>query len=273
MSKENELAKVQHVKGVIQRRKDQLIEALPPHIDPDRLMRVFTNAITRNQKLLQCTDLTVLTSLATCAAFGLEPNTPLGQCHIIPYKEVATFQMGYQGLIELARRAGTTIRVGTVYENDAFEMQCGTEPYLKHKPVTRGERGNVLGYYAIAHCPTGFPLFDYMTKAECIAHGKKYSKSFHKPDSPWQTNPDSMGMKTVVIKVCKYAPKSILAEWASVETRTGIDLNGISPVSALIDDDNTIDVQATESESDQVSETLDTVAQKLAADDGDVTKG
>jgi recombination protein RecT len=171
--------------------------------------------------------------------------------------------MGYQGLIELARRAGTTIRVGTVYENDLIDMECGTEPKLTHKPCIKGERGKVLGFYAIAHPPTGMPLFEYMTREECISHGRKYSKAFNKSDSPWQTAPDSMCLKTVVIRVCKYAPKSILAEWASVETRSGVDLQTISPASALIDDDGLIiDATASEPTGEPVTD-LDAIADKF----------
>jgi len=265
--------KVTHTKGLIEKRKTQLLEVLPKHIEPDRMLRVFQNAITRNRKLLECTDLSILTTLATCGAFGLEPNTPLGQCHIIPYKDQATFQMGYQGLIELARRAGTTIRVGTVHENDLFEMECGTEPKVIHKPCIKGERGKVLGYYAIAHPPTGMPLFEYMTKEECIAHGKKYSKAFNKPDSPWQTAPDSMCLKTVVIRVCKYAPKSILAEWASVETRSGVDLQTIAPASALVDDDGAIiDAVASEPTGEPVND-LDAIAAKFEPQPEPVEEG
>ena len=257
----NELkVKADHAKALIEGRRTQLLEVLPKHIEPNRMMRVFQNATTRNPKLLMCSDLSILTSLATCGAFGLEPNTPLGQCHIIPYGGQATFQMGYQGLIELARRAGTTIRVGKVCENDVFEMECGTEPKVIHRPCIKGERGEVLGFYAIAHPPTGMPLFEYMTKAECMAHGKKYSKAFTKSDSPWQTNPESMCVKTVVIRVCKYAPKSILAEWASVETREGINLDKISPASSLQDDDSVIDTTATEPEPGDIPKSLDDVA-------------
>ena len=263
MTKQELSTQVTHAKALIERRRTQLLEVLPKHVEPDRMLRVFQNAVTRNPRLLQCTDLSILTSLATCGAFGLEPNTPLGQCHIIPYKEQATFQMGYQGLIELARRAGTTIRVGTVYENDTFEMECGTEPRVIHKPCIKGDRGAVLGFYAIAHPPTGMPLFEYMTRDECIKHGRKYSRAFNKPDSPWQTNPDSMCIKTVVIRVCKYAPKSILAEWASVERREGINLDTIAPASALQDDDSTtFDVTATESDGEPAND-LDAVAAKF----------
>lgn len=262
----NEVAKVTHTKALIERRKTQLLEVLPRHIEPDRMMRVFQNAITRNKKLLECTDVSILMSLATCGAFGLEPNTPLGQCHIIPYKNEAQFQMGYQGLIELARRAGCTIRVGKVFANDAFEMECGTTPYLTHKPHFQGDRGEMIGVYAIAHAQTGLPIFEYMTVPECVAHGKKYSRAYSKNDSPWQTNPESMFLKTVVIRVCKYAPKSILAEWASVETRSGVNLDKIAPASALIDDDSHVyDVDA---ESVDAPTTLDAIAENIAPETG-----
>ena len=267
---EKAVAQVAHIKGLIERRKAQLLEVLPRHIEPSRMLRVFQNAVTRNPKLLECTDLSILTALATCGAFGLEPNTPLGQCHIIPYSKQATFQMGYQGLIELARRANTTIRVGMVHANDKFDMDCGTEPRLVHKPCFDGERGDVIGYYAIAHPPTGLPIFEYMSRADAMVHGKRYSKAFAKPDSPWKTAPDQMCLKTVVIRVCKYAPKAILAEYASADVP---DVGqGAAVASALVDGDSNVaepiwDTTAT------LTDTLDTLADELGGDDASPVDG
>lgn len=257
---------VTHVKALVERRRATLKELMPQTVEPNRMLRVFQNAITQNDKLLRCTDLSIITSLAKCGSFGLEPNTPLGQCHIIPYGGEATFQMGYQGLIELARRAGTTITCGTVHENDTVIAREGLHQDFDILYDIKKGRGEVIGVYAIAETRDGKKIWKYMSAEDCEAHGKKYSKAYGKKDkfgnftSPWQTNPLSMWLKTIVIQVCKYAPKAILAEWVTVESREGINLDKVVDQNSTIDDDNTFDITASEPEPGDIPKSLDDVA-------------
>jgi recombinational DNA repair protein RecT len=173
--------------------------------------------------------------------------------------------MGYQGLIELARRAGTTITCGTVHENDTVIAREGLHQDFDITYDIKQGRGEVIGVYAIAETREGNKLWRYMSIVECLDHGKRYSKAFTKPDSPWQTARIPMCLKTVIVQVCKYAPKSILAEWVEVETRGGMKLDTLTPSSALQDDDSPIyDVDATEPEPGK--RTLDDIAQENAQD-------
>lgn len=273
----SEAQNVAHCKAIIKSRKTQLLEVLPPHINPDRAFMVLMNAITRNKKLAQCTDLSILNALATCGAFGLEPNTPLGQCHIIPYRNKhnggkleANFQMGYQGLIELARRAGTTIRCGAIHENDEVLIREGFNEAFDISYSIFKPRGEIVAFYSMAITKEGIKIPKVMTKEECIEHGKRYSKTYNKQtgefsfDSGWRTAENPMCQKTVINQNCKYSPKSILAEWVDVERRTGIDLKDTTLANALVDDDdNTIDTQATEPTGGDAPIDLDAVADKF----------
>ena len=57
---------------------------------------------------------------------GLEPNTPLGQAYLIPYKNhgklECQFQIGYKGLIDMVYRNDNiqTVQAQCVYENDVL---------------------------------------------------------------------------------------------------------------------------------------------------------
>ena len=145
------------------------------------------------------------------AQLGLEPNTPVGQAYLIPYKnkgiQECQFQLGYKGLIDLAYRSGEIkdIQAHEVYENDAFEYEFGLEPKLKHIPATH-DRGEIIMYYAIFHMVNGGYGFEVMSKEDIINHAKKTSQSYDSSYSPWAKYFDEMAKKTVIKKCLKYAP-------------------------------------------------------------------
>jgi recombination protein RecT len=185
--------------------QDQIAKALPKVITPERFTRMVTTAVTQTPKLAQCTPQSFVGAMLTAAQLGLEPNTPLGQAYLIPYGNQCQFQIGYKGLIDLAHRSGElkNIEAHIVYENDDFDFEYGLEADLKHKPAM-SERGNPVWVYAIYRLKSGGYGFEVMSWDECLAHGKKYSKTFK--NGPWRTNPEEMAKKTMLKKVLKYAP-------------------------------------------------------------------
>ena len=141
------------------------------------------------------------------AQLGLEPGV-LGQCYLIPYGRECQFQIGYKGMIELLRRSGQLkdIYAYSVYENDEFEMTYGLDRDLKHKPNLQ-DRGNFIGCYCVAVLKDDARAFEYMTKEEIEAHGKKFSKTYG--NGPWKTDFEAMAHKTVVKKMLKWLPVSV----------------------------------------------------------------
>lgn len=182
-------------------------------MDPQRMVKLAIQIWTGNDKLAACTKSSFLAALITCAQFGLEPNTPLGQCYIIPYGKQATFQMGYQGLLNLAYRTGEykSIYVREVYKDDNFKVTYGIFEDLEHVPSEDGPADKELPthIYAVYHLKNGGYSFECWSWNKIIKHAKKFSKSYNKADGGWQTNPVAMAKKTVLIALLKYAPKSL----------------------------------------------------------------
>jgi recombination protein RecT len=147
----------------------------------------------------------------SAAQLGLEPNTPLGQAYLIPYKnkgvDEVQFQIGYKGLIDLAYRSGEVeiVQAQIVYKNDEFECQYGLEPKLVHKPADE-DRGDPIKVYAVFKTKSGGYGFEVMSMADVRNHAEKYSKAYSYAESPWKTNFEEMAKKTVLKKVLKYAP-------------------------------------------------------------------
>lgn len=183
--------------------------ALPSVMTPERFTRITMSALSANPRLQECTPQSFLGAMMTAAQLGLEPNTPLGQAYLIPFRNhgrmECQFQLGYKGLIDLAYRSGevSIIQAHTVYENDDFTYELGLDPKLRHIPA-KSNRGNPIAYYAMFKTKDDGYGFQVMSVEEVTAHGRKYSKSFS--NGPWQTNFDEMAKKTVLKKVLKYAP-------------------------------------------------------------------
>lgn len=204
---------------VIQAGAKQFATALPKHINSDRFVRIAITTIRQNPKLAQCNQESLLGALMVSAQLGLEPGV-LGQCYLIPYGRECQFQIGYKGMIELLRRSGQLkdIYAYSVYENDEFEMTYGLDRDLKHKPNLQN-KGNFIGCYCVAVLKDDARAFEYMTKEEIEAHGKKFSKTYG--NGPWKTDFEAMAHKTVVKRMLKWLPLSVeFLEMANKDEKT-----------------------------------------------------
>jgi recombination protein RecT len=199
------------MQSYIKSMEGEIKKALPSVITPERFTRMVLSAISVNPKLAQCTPSSFLGAMMSAAQLGLEPNTPLGQAYLIPYKnrgvDEVQFQLGYKGLIDLAYRSGEVelVQAHIVYENDDFTLEYGLEPKLVHKPADR-DRGEPIKVYAMFKTKTGGYGFDVMSMDDVRRHAEKYSQAYKSGFSPWKTNFEEMAKKTVLKRVLKYAP-------------------------------------------------------------------
>ena len=195
---------------LIKSMEGEIARALPSVLTPERFTRMVLTAVSSNRALQTCEPKSFLGAMMQAAQLGVEPNSPLGQAYIIPYRQKngevqAQFQLGYKGLIDLAYRSGEVelVQAQIVYEHDEFECAFGLEPKLKHVPAD-GDRGKPVKVYAMFKTKSGGYGYDVMTIEECMAHGRKYSKAFS--SGPWVTDAEAMCKKTCLKRVLKYAP-------------------------------------------------------------------
>lgn len=190
----------------------EIKKALPAAITPERFTRIVLSAISTNPQLASCTPKSFLGAMMASAQLGLEPNTSLQLCYLIPYRNhgqlECQFQLGYKGMIDLAYRSGdvTSIQAQIVYENDEFEYEYGLEPKLMHKPAMK-DRGEMIAVYAVFKTVSGGYGFQVMSIEDVRKHAQKFSQSFARGgSSPWVTNFEEMAKKTVLKSCLKYAP-------------------------------------------------------------------
>lgn len=208
---EAKLTKSMSIPDLIKAMQPEIKKALPEVITVERFTRMALSALNTNPKLKECTPMSFLSALMNAAQLGLEPNTPLGQAYLIPYKNKGIlecqFQIGYRGMIDLAYRNPLlqTIQAQTVYENDSFDYELGLNSRLEHKP-SLGERGEIKLFYGLFKLTNGGYGFAVMGKYEMDAYVREYSKAYDSSFSPWKTNYEEMAKKTVIKRCLKYAP-------------------------------------------------------------------
>ncbi|MTI12396.1 recombination protein RecT [Sansalvadorimonas verongulae] len=211
----------QSIKSLFRDKKNTIAQALTDTpLTPERLLSVVMTEIRRTPKLQECSHVSILGSVVQAAQLGLEPGNVLGYCYLIPFWDGKTrqlecqFMLGYRGMLALARRSGdiTNIEARTVYENDDFHIQYGTEAHIRHVPALGADRGQLMGFYGVSHLAGGGYHIEWLPrdKIEAIRKRSKAGES-----GPWQTDYEEMGRKTVIRRMFKYLPVSIEAQKAA----------------------------------------------------------
>lgn len=206
---------------LLKSRQAEIQKMLPKHLNAERLLKVAQIAATTTPALAKCDVPSLIGAIGQCAQMGLEPNTVLGHAYLVPFntkrkdangneKWVNSVQViiGYKGLIDLARRSGQIVSIAAheVCERDHFEMVYGLDEKLEHKPAL-GERGELIGFYAVAKLKDGGHCFEFMSLhqvREIMAATQSKGKY-----GPWKDHFTEMGRKTVIRRLAKYLPLSI----------------------------------------------------------------
>ena len=181
--------------------------------DPKLALRFLSgvvSAVQRTPKLLECEPVSVINSFMTMAQLELMPSDVSGEAYVLPYKNVAQFQLGYQGLITLFYRSGAKdVNAEIVYKNDSFKFVNGQ---VQHEPdVFNDNRGEAIGAYVIVTVQGGGKVAKVMSKKDILAIAAKFSKSYKSSHSPWDVANDPelwMWKKTVLKQVAKLVPKN-----------------------------------------------------------------
>jgi recombination protein RecT len=236
-----EMKPKEQVAYLLNSKKAEIAKMLPKHLNADRLLKVAQIAATTTPALAKCDVASLVGAIGQCAQMGLEPNTVLGHAYLVPFntkrkdadgKErwVNSVQViiGYKGLIDLARRSGQIVSIAAheVCVKDSFDLVYGLDEKLNHTPAM-GDRGEVIGFYAVAKLKDGGHCFEFMStyQVEQIREGSqgyqqavKYKKE---ANHPWTAHFVEMGRKTVIRRLAKYLPLSI-------EFQTAATLDGMA---------------------------------------------
>lgn len=187
-------------------------------VTPEKMARIALNELRNNKTLLNAAISkpdTFVNAVMQASHLGLEIGGALGQAYLVPFKGSVTMMPGYRGLLSLARRSGqvTSINAEIVYENDTFDLSLGIEITVLHKPFLKGDRGDPILAYMVAHFKDGGHHFEWMTIEEVE---KVRNRSPAANSGPWITDYPQMVKKTVIRRGWKYLPMSVEMQNAEI---------------------------------------------------------
>lgn len=220
MSTKNQITPVQRLKNALnaesvqEQFRNALADSAPLFVAS--LIDIYGS----DRNLQECEPGAVIMEALKAATLRLPINKNLGFAYIVPYKNKGKaepqMQIGYKGLIQLAMRTGEYryLNADVVYEGElkSYDKLTG------HMDLNGERKGDkVVGYFAYLELLNGFSKTVYWTKEQVIEHAKRFSKSYSSQYSPWQTDFDSMALKTVL--------RNLITKWGimSVEMVQAVD--------------------------------------------------
>lgn len=263
--------------------------------DGQRFISAVISAVQTNPALQECTNQSILSAALLGESLKLSPSPQLGQYYMVPYNDkergnVAQFQLGYKGYIQLAIRSGQykklnvlAIKKGELVRFDPLNEEI--EVKLIDDEEQR-ETAETIGYYAMFEYVNGFRKAIYWSKNKMLAHADKYSPAFSKDgktvktrygekkkvsyadfaagnydpkdawmySSFWYRDFDGMAYKTML--------RQLISKWGimSIEMASAIDAD-----MAVINEDGTKDY--VENDPDTIEATAEVVQEQTNAGD------
>lgn len=223
--------------------RDRIEGSVPQHVQPQRMLRTFITAANRTPLLYQASVRSFVGACLTLSQVGLEPNTPLGNAYLIPFKQKKwnprTRQedesveinviFGYTGLLDLSYRTGLvkSVHADVVYPGHEFSFEYGTDAHLRHKP-TNARDPNAAPLYAYMHASLrDGQAFEVMPYDDVLAirnksQGYRYALTLRNEaeekkrrlpagwtEAPWVAHEIAMARKTAFRAGSKWLPRSV----------------------------------------------------------------
>lgn len=174
-------------------------------------LRLVTSAVENDptQKLMQCCRtkegvVSVVKAAVDAAKYGLRPNTIAQEAFLIPRKGLVTLQLGKNGLVKMAKRAGNVSMIGgqAVYEGELFEWDP-VENAVKHTPdmgaVCAPNGNNVVAAYAWVVFADGNKQFEVLRKGDI----ERARKAGYDTSPSWKNHYDKMAERSAIARLCR----------------------------------------------------------------------
>ena len=206
-----------------------------------RFISSIVSAVNANPALKDCDHQSIISGALLGESLNLSPSPQLGNYYLVPYNDknrgqVATFQLGYKGYIQLAIRSGQykklnvlAIKEGELIKYDPLNEEIEVELI---KDELKREKAKTIGYYAMFEYVNGFRKSIYWSKEKMEAHALQYSQGYKakKGYTFWEKDFDAMAFKTML--------RQLISKWGimSIDMQTAYESD-----MAVINEDGTKD--------------------------------
>lgn len=227
-----------------------------------KAMMKFTSDLmavaTTNPALKDCDPASLVSVGLQANSLNLSMAPSLGEAYAVPYGNVAQFQVGKNGLVQLAIRTGQYLDIDsmTVHEGEykGRDKATGKPVFEFIEDDEAREKLPVAGYMAYFEMLNGFRKVVYFSRQKVMDWANRYSKAFdeklfkkyetyvqtgegmtaqelQKCSAPWYSRFDAMGEKTVL--------KQLLLKWGakSTELMSAMDNDEQQPYALSSTDD------------------------------------
>lgn len=196
--------------------------------DGPRFMSAIISAVNTNPALQNCNNASIVSAALLGETLKLSPSPQLGQYYMVPFwnserkENVATFILGYKGMIQLALRSGQykKLNVLAIKEGELINYDPLNEEIEVSLIQDEEERENAptIGYYAMFEYLNGFRKTMYWSRNKMEAHARRYSKGYaaKKGYTFWEKDFDGMAYKTML--------RQLISKWGimSIDMQTAL---------------------------------------------------
>jgi len=164
-------------------------------------------AVQSNPALHVCSPRSIYSAALRAATLRLSCDPAIGHAYIVPRRNhgkwEAQFQAGWRGIQHMALRTGQYqyINVSKVYDGEEVQEDriTGELSIIGQPKIPKKDIGLIASFGLV----NGYRKSIYMSYEELEAHGRRYSKSYGKPDSIWTTNKELAYHKTIILKLLR----------------------------------------------------------------------
>ena len=161
--------------------QDMILKSVPDSKAAARLTGTLISVVNSNEQLRQCEA----TSIVSAALRGEGMGLILGHgYYVVPFGKMATFILGYKGMIGLAMATGyyADIDCIDVREGELHGINrrtCKPEvDFSTYSTLEERAEHNVIGYYAYFELKDGTFRYEYWSVDKILRHADHYSKAF-----------------------------------------------------------------------------------------------
>ena len=206
--------------------------------DKERVNQFITSLTSlagSSESLKNCDRNSLLACALKATSMGLPFDPNLGFAWAVPYRNVATFQIGAKGYIQLALRTGQYRYIGSreVREGEFLGRNFVGDPEISWLPDNERKDLKIIGYMAGIELINGFRKVIFWTVNDVETHAQRYSQSYRKykksgdkNDAIWALQFDKMAEKTLLkLLISKYGIMSTDMQQAVVSDQSKINID------------------------------------------------